>query len=504
MLKHLFAKTWLRWVLGIAVVAVGGGFIFGSSAPVVYDSVAVTRGSVTETVTGTGQIKPKSYASLRFKTSGIVARLNVDVGDVISTGQVLATLDASDLARKVTQAQADLAGANVELANAKQALTDQHVKGTQAATLLYANVPNKFNDVLNLSQQAYASFATFYDSSNRLTGSIAGVILNSQLVTDTNNAKAPADNAMKLVKVTLENFPPGATQEQIDSALTAVHKPLQDLQASLTTLINAVAAIPTGAISAATLDTYKTTLATAQTNLNSAISSETNASANLQDTEIQNGLTVNAAQATERTAEANLEKAKAALSIAEQNLSDAYLRAPISGVVATKSKQIGELVTSADQVYYLLGNGGLEVVANIPEVDVARITVGGEVTGTLDAFSSAEQFALKIDSIDPDQTTIDGVVYYKTHFSFTKTDPRFRSGMTVNLTMIANHKENVLVIPRRAVTQKGKGATVRILPTDLSATPEVREIKVGLKGDTQVEVESGLAEGETVITGEKK
>jgi HlyD family secretion protein len=199
-----------------------------------------------------------------------------------------------------------------------------------------------------------------------------------------------------------------------------------------------------------------------------------------------------------------LEKARASLAVAEQSLSDAYLRAPFAGTVATKSKQIGELVTSADQVYYILGNAGLEVVANVPEVDVARIRVGMPVSGTLDAFSSDKVFNLEVESIDPDQTTIDGVVYYKTHFVFKEVDPAFRPGMSVNLTMIANQKDNVIVVPRRAVTQKNGSSTIRIAPITNGALPEIRNVKIGLKGDMLIEVMEGINEGESVVVSEKK
>ena len=109
-----------------------------------------------------------------------------------------------------------------------------------------------------------------------------------------------------------------------------------------------------------------------------------------------------------------------------------------------------------------------------------------------------------IESIDPDQTTIDGVVYYRTHFVFKNADARFKSGMSVNLTLTTTQKEGVLVIPRRAVTQRAGTSTVKLAPAKEGASPVVRDITVGLKGDMLIEVLSGLVEGEKVITGEKK
>ena len=500
----MWAKKWLRWTLIIIVLAVLCFLVFGGSKPAVYETATVSRGTVTETVTATGQIKPKSYASLHFKTAGTIASMNGEVGDVVRSGQILATLDVSDLSKKVTQAQADLIASQVALENSQQDIADASIKSNQSLTLLYDDAAPTFADVLNLSQQAYATISSFYDLNNRMTISVANTILSSQLVINANNGKETADGAMIVLRKLLENFPRSASREKVDATFAASAQPLADMQTALTALINAVAAISSNAMPAATLDQYKTALATASTNLNSAITKQTSAASKFRDTGISNSLASNSAEAQERTAAANVEKTKAALAIAQQNLTDVYLRAPFAGTIATKSKQIGELVTSADQVYYVLGQGGLEVVANIPEVDIARIHVGADAEGTLDAFSASEQFPLTIESIDPDQTTIDGVVYYKTHFIFKNVDARFRSGMSVNLTMTANQKTDVLVVPRRAVSQRAASSTIRVLPAGHNATPEVRNVSVGLRGDSDVEIISGLVEGDLVIVGEKK
>jgi len=503
-LKNIWGRKWLRWTLIVAFLVILGWYFFCGSKGITYEFAPVTRGSVVETVTATGQIKPEQYASLRFKTSGSIAKLNVDVGDKVFTGQILASLNAGDLSKRVTQAEADLVAAEVLFANSIQEVGDQAVRGDQAVKVLYANAPNTFNDILNLTQQAYASFATFYDANGRLASAVATPILVSQRVVDADNVKAKSDVAAQKILIALDNFSVQSGTEKIDLTLSIIHEPLQDLQSGLATLVNAVSSISSGAVSASTLAAYKDTLALARTNMNSAINKESTLASNLRDIVVQNKLTMNSTDASSRSAGANVEKAKAALEIARQNLSEAYLRSPINGTVAVKSKQVGELVTSADQVFYLLGESGYEVVANIPEVDVARIRIGAEAEGTLDAFSSDENFVFITDSIDPDQTTIDGVVYYKTHFLFKNPDSRFRPGMSVNLTMIANQKNDVLTVPRRAVTQRSGVTTVRIAPITGKALPEVRNVVLGLRGDMQVEIISGLSEGEMIVIAEKK
>jgi multidrug resistance efflux pump len=502
-MKDLFRgflkKKSVRWVLALVVAAALLFAAFGGEKPVTYETAVVSRGAVLETVTGTGQIKPKAYASLHFKTAGTISRMHVDVGDSVGAGQTLAALDASDLVKKVTQAEADLVAANVSLANAEQEVSDQRIKGEQSLTVLYEGIPNSFNEILNLTQQVYSSFATFYDSSNHLTSSIANPVLDSQRVIDADKAFPLATIALTKIRGTIENFPSRAGQEAIDKALEALHQPLQDLQVSLGALINAIAAIPTGAVSAATLDGYKTTLSAARTNLNSAIAEESEAVSDVRDARIQNSLSLNAKEASLRTAKANVEKAKASLAIAQQSLSDAYLKAPIAGIVASKGKQVGEQVAVTDQVFYLMGRGGLEIVANIPEIDIAKISVGDPAEVLLDAYGTDTRFKAVVSSIDPAETIVDGVATYRVKFDFDQNEVQARSGMSAEVKITTDARSEVLAVPQRAVVQ-GKGK-VRVLRGEVV---EEREVSLGLRGsDGRTEVLSGLSEGDTIVISQQ-
>ncbi len=500
-LKTIWAKKWVRRVVYLVVVIALIYVLFGKSKPVVYETATVTRGTVTETVAATGQIKPKSYASLRFKISGVIARTNVDVGDTVVAGQALASLDTSSLNKEVTKARANLVTAQVALENSNQDVGDTSIKNNQSLTLLYADAPQTIADIVNLTQQSYATIVSFYDTGNRLNGTIANQILTSQLILDANNGKQTADDAVIVLRAAAENFPSNATREQVDATLLKIADPLRKIKSSLTMLINAVAAIPAGSMSASTLQSYKDSLSTAQTNLNSAISKQSTTSSTLADTKVKNSLNVNSSGASYRTAQANLEKAQADFEIAQQNLSEAYLRAPFSGTIAVKSKQVGELVTTTDQAYYLIGEGGLEVTANIPEVDIAKIKVGDAASIGLDAYKNGAAFEATVSEIDPAETIVDGVATYKTTFTFAKLDEHIRSGMTANIVITTNRHQDVVVIPQRALTMTTDGVFVRTQGAE-GAEPNKIPVTIGLRGNVgDVEVISGLEVGQSIIVG---
>ncbi len=496
-MKKFFKRKLVRWILIGAAIIVLGSIAFGKSQPAPRETFTVKRADIQEFVKETGQVKQKNFASLRFRAPGVISSLLVDVGAKVKTGQLLARLDDSDLQKKLVQAQADLNSAEVTLLNSKQGLSDSDLKSEQALNILYVAAPSTFNDILNDSLKSYTSLITFYDSVGRLNSTISNVLSSAQLINNAENAKPAADGAMKIIATQLQNFPLSPSRDQVDGALFVIAKPLQTLQASLNILIETINAIPTGTISATNLETYKSALTTAKDNMNAALLSQITLAKNIKDAQVTNSLNGNDAQSTYRLNQAKLASAKATVEIARRNLNDAYLYAPISGVIAVKSKQVGESVATTDQIYYLLGEGGLEVTANVSEIDIAKVAVGNSTSITLDAYGPDVAFDAHVVTIDPAETVINGVSTYKVTFAFDVADERLRSGMTANIKIATQNRKNVLVVPLRAVSTKDGAKTVIVKVGEQEQSVAVR---LGLKGeDGMVEVLEGLTEGDIVL-----
>lgn len=496
------ASTW--WIFGIGLIVLFVILTATRGKHTEYETTAAAMGNIAETVNVTGQIKPENSAELRFKLSGIIEALFVDVGDVVGRGQLLARLNTAELQKELTRREAELNTAEIGLKNAIQDREDTLVRNNQSLAKVYSDAPKTFSDILNLSEKSFTVLDSFYDDNyGDILQPIQESIRKSILIADANTARFKTETAIATLRENLQNFPTAVTQDKIRATITAIESPLRDMRSSMTTMINLVNGIESGFyVDQTTLDGYKTTLATAQADVDSAISKEITLLRDLNDALINSGLNVNTSDATVRLKEADAQTAEAAVEIAKRNISDAYLYTPISGTVAVKDKQLGELVTASDRVYFVIGTGDLEVIANIPEVDIGLVSVNDPVDATLDALGSSEHFSAYVESVDPDQTTIDGVVYYKTHITFSELDPRFKSGMSVNLDIIVNQKDSALIIPRRAVKQLG-GKTTVLVYAGPGNTPEEREVKVGLRGETEVEILSGLTEGEIIVVAEK-
>ncbi len=197
--------------------------------------------------------------------------------------------------------------------------------------------------------------------------------------------------------------------------------------------------------------------------------------------------------------EALISEMQVQVSQAQQAVEDTIVRAPVDGVISDIPVKIGEVVAANQVVVEVLGAGRLEVKANIPEVDIGKITMGQKATMILDAFGPSEQFKGVVVGIDPAQTVVEGVATYQVTFQFDTEDQRLKPGMTANIDMVTESRSNVLVAPQRAVrTINGtRMAKIRVGSTVMDVP-----VTTGLMGsDGNVEVLSGLKEGDMVVVG---
>ncbi|MBA4336857.1 hypothetical protein C0416_03745 [bacterium] len=197
---------------------------------------------------------------------------------------------------------------------------------------------------------------------------------------------------------------------------------------------------------------------------------------------------------------ANISQAEIALKIAENQYKDSQLIAPIDGVITFIYGKLGANVSLSEtalSAFLSIQADQLIVEANVPETDITKLTVGDKVEMTIDAFDFTEKFNGSVIYLDRAETTVQGVVYYGIKTAFDLEDERLKSGMTANLDIITDEKENVLIIPARAIKYEDSTRYVEVLN---NGTPKKTVITTGLESDQYVEVISGLKEGDKIVT----
>jgi len=206
-----------------------------------------------------------------------------------------------------------------------------------------------------------------------------------------------------------------------------------------------------------------------------------------------------------KLAQAQVDQATASLNLIQKQIENNIIKAPIDGRITEVNSEVGEQVVSATPVINLLADNNFEIEVYISESDISKIKVGNKANITFDAFGDDYKISGQVYFIDPAATSISDVIYYKIKINFSedeisKNNFIIKSGMTANVDIIADYKENVFAVSSRAILVRDNGEQyIRVLNDET-----VSEITVttGINGDqSKVEIFSEeLQEGSLIIT----
>ncbi|MGE5425891.1 MAG: efflux RND transporter periplasmic adaptor subunit [Bacillota bacterium] len=208
-------------------------------------------------------------------------------------------------------------------------------------------------------------------------------------------------------------------------------------------------------------------------------------------------------------AQAQVTQAQASLAGIDQQLADSRLLAPLDGVITQVNYEIGEQFGPGGKpAVTILVNNSFNIEVDIAESNISKVKVGDEAAITFDAFP--DDFILKgvVSFIEPAQTLIQDVVYYKVKIDFADLAETMamlesrayvlKAGMTANVVITTDRRQEVLQVPARAITERDGQQYVRLLA---NGEPQEVSVTTGLRGDEgMVEILSGLQAGNEVIT----
>jgi HlyD family secretion protein len=264
---------------------------------------------------------------------------------------------------------------------------------------------------------------------------------------------------------------------------------------------------------------------------------------------------VQQSQAQVQAAEAQVQQAAAALQLAEVNLAHTTITSPIDGIVVSRDVNVGQTVAaslSAPTLFTIANDlTKMQVIANIDQADIGLVENAKSVKFGVDAFPGKD-FDGKIEQMRLNPVTVQNVVTYSVVMDVDNPEQKLKPGMTANLTITIDERNNVLKVPNSALRftpqdgsgqraaggngngqgrrqsgggdgsprngNAGNGTDVQFAPSTApvlagqtrivwvlgqDGKPQRRRIKVGLTDGASTEVvEGNLVEGELVITGQ--
>ncbi len=453
MIRH--KRSWMMLLLALAVVTAACQ-ARPTATPQQLPTATVMRGSLQATVSAAGTIAARAQVTVQFQNAGQIKAVNVKAGESVKAGQVLASLDTTDLEAAVASAQAGVDSAQAKLAAAKKSPLPSEIKAAEMSLAsAQAALRAAVNKTAHLGDQLAIEQSNVNDAAQRLNDAqnTYSNLFEYNLPTTRGRAAfvPPAGQAWSSQKAALDNA-------QIDYQVAVANYNLAAANVNDSSIQSAAAQVKQAQ---ANLDSLKNTPAP-------------------EDVQV---------------AELAVKNAQIALDQAKSNLNKAQLIAPFDGVVADLNIQAGQQSSASAQPLILVDLSRLEAQVNISETDLPRIKVGETVQVTFDALPG-QTFSARVAKVALVGTTTQGVVNYPVTIALDQTDKQIRPGMTANVTVVVEQRDNILLVPNRAVRVSGRQRIVNVL---LNGKPTPVNVTLGMSGDTQSEVVSGLNEGDVVV-----
>ncbi|MCK5590872.1 MAG: HlyD family efflux transporter periplasmic adaptor subunit, partial [Candidatus Pacebacteria bacterium] len=481
--KHIFIYSAAMILIVIVIISFGSE----QDSADMYETMVIEKTDVVQEVEVTGKVRPSEDRDLSFQRGGTVARVYASVGDEISAGEWIASLDTSELQAQLTQAKAsiiqeesifaelkrgsrseELALAQTAVGNAERTLENANISLENVIEKAQTDIVSVYNSALTSAQSAVsggknALVAISDVQYTRFT--LPGVSAQDfaaekeKAIKDLFNVSGTAGWVAESVSELSGGVYSEVQGSSVESDLAVqadLDSTLSDVQIALGSVYDVLEAIPI-------LSTFSTTekadIVAQKTAVSAAI---TSLSANLQAVEVQKAVNTSAIMAAETgiiTSENTLRQVQSELILkeagstqealttqnarivaayAQQDLIQAQiytmiLRAPIDGVVTKQDARNGVFVQAGSIVASVISKNSYEVEIFIPEVDISKVSIGDVVEITLDAYTNEDIFVATVASIDPAETVIEGVSTYRVTVVFSDgEDERIKSGMTAD------------------------------------------------------------------------
>ena len=441
----------------VVVVLVGAGIAFATTRSQASTSTTqtqlgeVTQATLSSVVESSGSVIPKSKITLAFGTSGVVTKVNVQVGDQVKKGDVLAELDTTDLELAIAQAEQEYL--NVQATYSMTVTPDPN--SVAAAELAVSNAAASYK----LAQQKYAVNKTdqVMISCNNL-----------------DNAKQSYDDALTAYNIYITNW-----RVQVNGTA--------DISPQKSQLDRAKAAYEQAV---ANCNLTKSSINTS--GIQSAYASLVQAKANLEALQ-------NPSERTLINAAADVNDAKLAYDQALQDLENAKIVAPFDGVVTTVGPVVGAQ-GGGNTTIKLADNAQYHVDVLVDEAEIAQVKTGQQVKVTFDALTDVSTTGA-VTRISPAGTVSNGVVNYTVRVDLDPVTATLRNDMTSSVSVIIGTHANVLAVPGGAIRSATEGGYyVNVVQTD--GTAKQVPVKTGYTDGTLTEVAGEIQAGQQVYISE--
>ncbi len=538
-IKDFFVNVWqYAWrhkiisAIVLAVIIIAGYFGYKSmtntKAETRYILTSIEKGTITTSVSGTGQISSAQEKNVQPKVAGEITYFNSNVkaGNSIAKGTLIATIDNSDALETVDKAEESLESAKITYSKLVGADESNPKNKQDAEKELAKAYEDGYNDVASV----------FLDLPSIVKG-LDSILHDNTINTNQDNIdyytytaytfddkaelyKTAAEKSYATAKAAydknFENYKTSSmysSTTEIDSLIDETYVTSKLISQAIKDAINVIQfyedVLTENSIKTSSYaDTHTTSLSSYLSKANSDVSSLFSTT-NTIENDIE---TLEDCDDEIRTAKLNVTSAERTLANAKEALSNYSVYAPLTGVVSASDISVGDEVSSGTTLATVITKSKIAEIT-LSETDIANVKVGDKANLTFDAIEDLSIVG-QVSQVDLVGSASSGVVSYGLEIAFDTDDDSVKSGMSVSATIITNAKSDVLILPSTAVKSNDDSTYyVQVLSKEYDLTDKTNSIKgvtsatapttktvtIGLADDTNTEIASGLSEGDQVV-----
>ncbi len=510
-MKLRIGRKWVIVILAAVLCGAGTYYYVHNSAkkmPAASQQQAtmkVTKGAISSTVSGTSQLQAQDMQNIVVPVDSMIKTMNLTQNQAVKKGDVLVELSVPSTESNLKEAQISLQQMEKELAKLQEELNHMSIsapitgKLTLASNLDVGSQVNKTTKVATISDTSQFKVklpfslqeAVQFEKGDAVELSVDGYLLTKIGSVEAIGREIKADgNGNKLVdvEVTVQNDGTLSEGTKVKGSVAALDRKTESAEQGALEYIHTAAVYTEASGMIQKLD-FKDGETVQQGDVIGKIYNDS-----LQDDIISK--------------EAAIESQKIRVYDSEQKVKQLTITAPFDGVFSADfANSKSNVLNSYPPGAQIEANTTLGAVASlstmqlpiaVDELDLTSIKVGQKAQVKVDALSG-KTFEGEVTSVSNVGTTSNGVTTYVVVVSVKNTSQNdLKYAMTATAEIRIQDKKNILIMPIEAVqTQRGK-TYVSLKKAD-GTVEEQHEIQIGIKSETQVEIVSGLNEGDQVV-----
>jgi HlyD family secretion protein len=500
--KKINRKKVIRWVIILLLIAAAIFYFVTKSKPTKADTQFTTAqaviGTVESSISGKGTLNPADQYEVKSLVKGEILSAPFEEGDSVNKGQLLYQISTSEIENSIKTAELNV----------------------DKAKLLYQETIEKQTDLsITAKESGYIKKLYVKEGASLQPGTaIADIYNNDTMYLDLLFPSYEVKNSWigKSASITME-----ATGEIIKGKVSNVSNMEEVIEGGVLAKKVTISVKNSGGIKAGDLAEATVSGVTCNSNGSFRVETETTLTAETSGTIAQisvkegqfvkKGATILTLSSKDlsrqiETADISIREAELTLDTQKKQMEHYTITAPISGKVITKNKKQGDTIdptadAQAGPMAIIYDMGYLKFDMNIDELQISNLSVGQKVSITTDNFPGAS-FEGVLEKISLKGVTNNGITSYPVTIKVEKYD-NLLPGMNVTGNVIIEKVENVLTIPSASLQRDN---LVYVQSEGAAADPETGApegfkavtVEIGINDGVNVEIKSGLKEGETV------